>query len=175
MELINKCVLEYANKCTKALKNFSSEFYVVQKSYKIDYSLKRAYHRGGMYDKGPGFNMCGADFARHYRTYKLGYIGMFQEYPALANDPIIGSAYIDTWQQYVMLTVGHEMAHACQQYVEQLKKMVRGSAHGEYFQKIYQIIRLELNKELPDQVMSAEKYARLLKSIKKREMYVNKN
>lgn len=167
---ISDCVLNYSNLCTRILKNFAPEYYVVRKSFKLDYTESRNTHRGGIYAKGPGFNLCGQDFVRQYKAYQLGSdIGMFTEYKSFAKDPIIGSAYVENWKQYVGLTVGHEVAHAVQRYLEKVRKLERSDPHGDFFKKIYQILRLELNKELPDQMFAKEKYSLVLKRIKEVE------
>ena len=67
------------------------------------------------------------------------------------------------------LVVGHEAAHAAQYYTENVRKLPRSVAHGDFFKKIYNIIRMELNKELPDQFIKQKEYQDLLKSIRKIE------
>ena len=166
---ILECVSHYNNSCTKALKTFAPEYYVVQKNVKVDWAISRSTHRGGLYAKGPGMNLAGNSFLKFINSYKKHGIVYFQEYKSYEKDPIIGSAFADKWETYVGLVVGHEAAHAAQYYTENVRKLPRSVAHGDFFKKIYNIIRMELNKELPDQFIKQKEYQDLLKSIRKIE------
>ena len=166
---ISDCVLHYSNNCTKLLKDFAPEYYVVKKIVKVDYSPNRKTHRGGIYAKGPGFNLAGDSllyFANQQKKYGVIH---FMEYKSFEKDPIIGSAFTDDWESYVALTVGHEVSHAVQLYIEKMRKLERGAPHGDFFKKIYTMLRIELNRQLPDQKAAQKEFQDLLKSVRKIE------
>lgn len=166
---ILECVQHYNNSCTKILRDFAPEYYVVPKTVKVDWSTSRSTHRGGLYAKGPGMNLAGDSFLTFIKSFKKHGIVYFQEYKSYEKDPIIGSAFADKWETYVGLVVGHEAAHAAQYYTETVRKLPRSAPHGPFFKQIYTMIRRELNKELPDQLIEQKKYQDLLKSIRKIE------
>ena len=166
---ILECIQHYNNSCTKILKDFAPEYYVVQKNVKVDWATSRTTHRGGLYAKGPGMNLAGDSFLTFSNFCKKHGIVYFKEYKSYETDPVIGSAFIDKWETYVGLVVGHEASHAAQRYLEQVRKLPRSAPHGPAFKKIYTMIRMELNKELPDQRIEQKKYQNLLKSIKEIE------
>lgn len=163
---ILECVQHYNNSCTKILRDFAPEYYVVPKKVKVDWATSRSTHRGGLYAKGPGINLAGNSFLEFIRSFKKHGIVYFQEYKSYEKDPIIGSAFADKWETYVGLVVGHEASHAAQYYTQSVRKLPRTTPHGDLFKKIYTLIRIELNKELPDQVVKQKEYKDLLKSIR---------
>ena len=172
---ITKLVHKYVEASKDALRTFCPEFYYINLVTKVDFSTRRRSHRGGMYAKGPGISMAGSCFTQAYSYYKIdGGYSKFEEYPSFKRDPIIGSAFVNNLEQLIALNTGHEVAHACQWYLIFQDKLYanKENGHGEFFQKIYQKIRLVLNKELPDQLEAQRSYNDFLKSIKKRELYV---
>jgi hypothetical protein len=171
---IKEKVNYYTTVCRIILKDIEPDYYYAPFVLKVDFNPKRISHRGGMYAKGPGINMAMNVFTYSKECFKLGgdhpYY-FFQEMPSYADDPIIGSAHIDCVEQHINLSVAHEVAHSVQCYVKQRDKVEYVEPHGKEFKKYYQILRLEVNKTLPDQQFAEIKYKELLSSIKKRELY----
>jgi hypothetical protein len=162
-------VQKYVKVSQEALKDFCPEFYYVKPYVKTSTNIKRSTCYGGMDKSGPGISIAYSCINRWWLQQRVhdNYV-LFKEYSHMAKDPIIGSAFVTTKEQLIALITGHEMSHACQSYIE-LRDKIRDRAHGPLFQKIYNKVRLVINKGLPDQIEAQVGYNKFLKSIKQRE------
>jgi hypothetical protein len=164
---IEQLIHEAVKTSQDSLKNHYPDFCAVKIGVKIDFSSRRTSHRGGWYAKGPTVNMAANYFLL---DYSLVGIRKFTEYPSFGLDPVIGHAYYEDVKHNILLATGHEVAHACQYHEKKMRKLENNTPHGLLFKEIYRIIRLEINKCLPDQKKAKNLYNSFLLSIKKREL-----
>lgn len=167
-QLVHESVIFSKN----ALAKNYPEFINIPIVEKIGYGNTRKCHRGGKYLKGYGINMAGYLFFTAQNYYTPGNVIRFNEYSSYKDDKVIGSVYTTSLSQLILLSTGHEVAHACQRFVDKFRGLGRTPPHGELFMTIYKDIRLEANKLLPNQQELKIEFNKLIEEIKKRELYV---
>lgn len=72
----------------------------------------------------------------------------FSEYSHFANDPEIGTVLTSDWKSCLLLCIAHEVAHLIHCEFLFSKQSSDVSHHGEDFQKIYRVLRKQINSEL---------------------------
>jgi hypothetical protein len=162
--LIEDTIHSAARFSKDVLKNKYPSFFEQHLDVKIDYSPRRRTHRGGIYANGPAINIAAYLFKDLHKSQVI----RFYEYPSYDADPIIGGCFASP-ENFIYLTVGHEVAHACQFFEKRRQKLENVTPHGVLFKNIYKDIRLELNKLLVPQEWSTKEYSNLITFIRKKE------
>lgn len=63
--------------------------------------------------------------------------GLYNEYAQFASDPDIGDIYVHNWDETILVTLAHELAHV----IIQQTRLPNPSPHGPGFQQVYRFIR----------------------------------